>query len=287
MENNNEKSAIVIVGGAFRSTYYSGSLRALDELGIGNQFDLYVGLSAGAPVMSYFLAEQLDEMPFIWREFVPTKLVYNPKNIFKKKPIIDLDYLIDEVFWQKKPINIDKLKDKNFLVPLVNYTEGNIEYFKSDHENFKEILKASMCIPWISKKTYEIENTKFVDAGIAENLVIKKLLEDGYSKILVLINHSGLHDIKNWKEVLIEKLFLISNPKIRKIFKKILIENIKENLNIFNNKNNKIITISPTKYHVSKFENSKDKLEKNIEQGYIDIMENPELKDKLLNLFSK
>ena len=103
----------------------------------------------------------------------------------------------------------------------------------------------------------------------------------------MLINHSGLHDIKNWKEVLIEKLFLISNPSIRKMFKKILIENIKESLNIFNDKNDKIITISPTKYHVSKFENSKDKLEKNIEQGYVDIIENSELKNKLLNLFYK
>lgn len=288
MNNENKgKSAIIIVGRAFKSTYYSGALKALDELEISQNFDLYVALSSGVPIMSYFLAGQSSVTPAIWKEYVPTKQLYNPKNILTKKPIVNLDYLVDYIFLQKIPLNIDNLQNKNLLIPLINYESGEIQYFKPDHKDFKEIIKASMSIPWITRKIYEVDGSQFVDAGIAENLIIKKLVEDGYSKILLMINRPKIHNLHNWKEILIEKLFLISNPGIKKMMKKIIIAGIQERLNLFDNKNYEIITISPKKYHISRFENSKEKITKNIEQGYKDIMEDGELKEKLLKLFKK
>lgn len=284
---NNGKSAIVIVGGAFRSTYYSGGLQALEELGIGQNFDLYVGISAGAPTISYFLSGKINDMSNIWTEYIPTKKVYNPKNIFTKKPILDLDYLVDSVFSEKIQLNIDSLKDKNFLIPLMEYETGNIQYFKPDHKDFKDILKASMCIPWLTRKLYKVDNTKFIDAIIAENLIVKKLIDDGYSKILIMMARTGTNDLPNWKELIIKKLFLLSNTNIRKVFKKVLMKNIKIGIDSSNNSDYQIIKIFPTRYHLSKFENSKDKMQRNIDQGYKDIMENEGLKEKLLKLFGK
>ncbi len=284
---SSEKTALVIVGGAFRSTYYTGNLMAIDELGIKDNFDVSVGISAGAPILAYFLTGQLTDMPTIWKDHIPTKNIYNPKNIFTKKPILNLDYLIDEVCSKQVPLNFDILKQKNLLVPIMRYDTGEIDYFDPKLDEFKEVLKASMSIPWLTRKFYVINNKKYVDAGIAENLILKKLIEDGYSKILLLISHTGIHDLPNWKETLIEKSFFLFNPVIGKIMKKLIIANIEEKLNLSNNKNCQIITISPKKYHVAKFENSKDKLSSNIEQGYKDIMDNSKLKEKLLKEFSK
>ncbi len=282
---NNGKSALIIVGGGYRSAYYFGVMKVLHEMGIANDFDTYVGISSGSAVLAYFLSEQLNDIHRICEDYVPRRVLYNPRNILlRKKPILNLDYLVDEVFQQHVPLDVSKIlnSQKEFIIPVMHYETGIIKYINVKEHNVFETMKAAMSIPWLTRKFYKIDDQKYVDAGIADQAVVKKFLDDGYSKILVLVTQSKLSDLKkNWKEVLIEKAFFVFNPAIGRMIKYFLFENMnyKEILNEYGD--DKIITISPTKLIMSRFENNKTKIKKTIDLGYNDISSNSDLIKKL------
>ncbi len=280
--NKNGKSALIIVGGAYRSTYYSGALRALDEIGVASNFDTYFGISSGSPILAYFLSGQLEHITTIWQEYVPKKELYNPINLLvPKKPILNLDYLIDDVVRKCFPLNIENIKNsgKEFIIPVMHYQTGDIKYVDANSYNIFDLMKATMSIPWLTKKFYEINGDKYVDPGIADQVILNKIIGDGYSKILILVNNGTIKDFANWKEVLIEKLFYTFNPAIAKIAKYILFENLNYQSEL--DKNPNIVTISPSKFLLSRFENDKDKIRQSIDLGYTDIINDQELLKKL------
>lgn len=280
--DKNGKSALVIIGGAYQSTYYSGALQALDEMGIARNFDSYFGISAGSIILTYFLSGQLEFIPTICEEYVPTKKLYNPRNILSlKKPILNLDYLVDDVFSKTFPVDIEKIKNsgKEFIIPIMHHKTGDIKYANINEHNIFDLMKATMSIPWLTRRFYEIDGEKYVDPGIADQVILNKIIKDGYSKVLILVNNGSIKDISNWKEMLIGKLFFIFNPALGKMAKYLLFENINYQKEL--DKNPNIVTISPSKFLLSKFENDKDKMRKSIELGYSDVMNDREILSKL------
>lgn len=262
-EDKQDKTAIIAMGGGYRATYYAGVLRALNELKINN-FDLYSGVSSGIPTMAYFLTGQQKEMEDIWLHYIPGKKVYNPVNIINKKPILDLDYLVDEIFKKICPLNIAKIKkNKNkLLIPVLNYDTGKMEYKTEGEDNFFTLLKASMAIPWMNKKLYALNGSIYIDPGLEYKNPIQKIIDDGYRKILLLISRN-----KNFLEWQKEILLLIKN-KIGKKWQK---------------KDLKIVTIYPKEDIIPRFKNSVKKIKKNIESGYNGIMKNDSLIEELKN----
>ncbi|MCD4705087.1 patatin-like phospholipase family protein, partial [bacterium] len=186
MSNNNPKTAIVTLGGAYRATYYSGVLKALHELGVNN-FDMYLGASSGAPALAYFMAGQINDLIDICINYVPTKKVYNPWNIFNNQAIVDLDYLVNKIFKKVKPLNVDKIKfiENKLVIPVLNYNNGNVEYKTDKEEDFFTLLKATMSIPWLNGKLYKLNNQAYIDSGIVGRPPMKKILDEGYEKILL------------------------------------------------------------------------------------------------------
>lgn len=277
------KTALIIVGGAYRSTYYTGVMRALDELGIANNFDTYIGISAGAPIIAYFLADQFDDMPKIWEEYVPSKKLYNPKNLFiPKKPILNLDYLVDDVFQKYYPLNTESILNskKEFIIPLMHYETRNILYADAKNDNMFQLMKSAMSIPWLTRKFYKVEGQKYIDAGFADHTIIQKIIDDGYSKILVLVNQYLPDGFKNLKETIIEKLFFVINPRVSKTIKYLLTES-NNYYKFLNNSNTNVVIISPKESPISKFENDPDKIKKTMDLGYNDVIKDLDLIHKL------
>ncbi|MDD3284579.1 MAG: patatin-like phospholipase family protein [Patescibacteria group bacterium] len=287
---SNDKTAIVTLGGAYKATYYTGVLRALHELGINN-FDMYLGASSGAPALAYFMAGQQEDMEHIWTNYIPSKKLYNINNIFNNKPILNLDYLVNEIFEKIIPLNLEKIKniENKLIIPVLNYKNGDVEYMSDKEEDFFTILKATMSIPWINGKYYKINDNIYIDAGIGGRPPIKKILDEGYTKILLLTP-----DIKKslvWRRRFFEYMFFLLSSNISKnIIQKLKNENnLNEKVLDYHIKNpgyTKIVVISPSQNTIGRFENNKNKIQKSIDLGYRDVMNN-ELLKKDLEIFRK
>ena len=89
------KTALIVEGGAMRGAWAAGVLALLQERG-RRQYDLVYAASSGALSAAYFVADMWGPGLSIWRELASK--VVRKSNFLRRKPIIDLAYLVDHVF---------------------------------------------------------------------------------------------------------------------------------------------------------------------------------------------
>jgi predicted patatin/cPLA2 family phospholipase len=109
------------------------------------------------------------------------------------KKIIDVDYLIDEIF--KKQDSLDEKKIHRFegelLLSATNAKTGKIKYFSNKtNVNFFEVMRASMAMPLVYGKLISIGGKEFCDTPSSSfvELNILKAIELGAKEILVIDN---------------------------------------------------------------------------------------------------
>src|ERR1044071_156907 len=102
------KTALIVEGGAMRGAWAAGVLAYLYETG-QRQYDLVYAASSGACSAAYFVAGMLEPGLTIWREYACQ--VVRKTNFLRRKPIIDLAYLVDYVFKQRVPLSVEALRN--------------------------------------------------------------------------------------------------------------------------------------------------------------------------------
>ena len=124
----NNKTAIIMSGGGMSCSYGVGALLALVEKFNFKKPAIAIAGSGSSGTMSYFVAEQYDSIRNIWTNLLSTKKFINPFRITK---IIDIDYLIDEVFKKQDALDEEKIYNSKitYLIPATNVDTGEIEYF--------------------------------------------------------------------------------------------------------------------------------------------------------------
>src|SRR5437899_10984555 len=101
--NTGRKTALIVEGGAMRGAWAAGALAFLHERG-QRQFDLVYAASSGACSAAYFVAGMWEPGLTIWREFACQSV--RKINFFYRQPVVDLAYLVDNVFRQCVPLSI-------------------------------------------------------------------------------------------------------------------------------------------------------------------------------------
>lgn len=181
-----------------RSVHSAGALTAFTELGIPhNYFDMVFGASAGSSNAAYFLAQQTHHFWSMWTQTMRNKNFINLKNVtsYRTKPIIDVDFIVEEVMLRKHEIDLDKIFNSGtkFYVTATNCHTGQAEYFLNDkRDSFFDILRASASIPLLYNKSVKINGYEYMDGAVADAIPIKKALEAGATDIYVLLTrHKG------------------------------------------------------------------------------------------------
>ena len=100
---------LILEGGGMRAGFTAGALMALSDTGLVN-FDVAMAVSASIPSLAYFTAGQREELETVWREELNTPKLVCYRNIpaasialSPKRPVLDIDYLVYEVFKKKYP----------------------------------------------------------------------------------------------------------------------------------------------------------------------------------------
>ena len=143
--------------------------------------------------MAYFVAGQFKSIKNIWENLLSTKEFINPLRFWK---VIDIDYLIDNVFKKQDPLVADRIYKSsiNFVIPYTCVETGKIGYFSNKkNEDVFEALRATKAMPIVYGKTVKIDDSLFCDSYLSAHnpLNIEKAKKLGASKILVLDSHFG------------------------------------------------------------------------------------------------
>ncbi len=190
MENNKSKTVFVLEGGAMRGLYSAGVLDVFMKNGITT--DAIYGVSAGALFGINFKSKQIGRA-------IRYNLKYaHEKNYMGLYSLITTGNIMNEKFCFDRIVNdLDKFDFEtfnnspiDFYAVVTNVETGKAEHIKiTDAREQLEVLRASGSMPFVSKLV-EIDGKKYLDGAISDPIPFKKVLEEGYEKIVVVLTRA-------------------------------------------------------------------------------------------------
>jgi predicted patatin/cPLA2 family phospholipase len=249
---------LVLEGGGLRGLYTSGVIDLFLEKGI--EFPFVIGVSAGAGYGCSFVSKQHGRNLRTLREFRKDPRYLSLRSYIKTGNYFGLDFIYDEIP-KRIPFDIKTFLNSStrFITVCSNVETGEAEYFEKD-ENILQVLKASSAVPFMCK-IVDCKGKKLLDGGITDAIPLKKSMELGFSKNVVVLTHpagfrrkDGFHP--SW-------LFYRKYPKFIKAINSYvarynesldLVEKEAEKRNVFLIRPSKDLKVKRTESDVSKIE---------------------------------
>lgn len=189
------KRCLILQGGGLRGAFGAGACFALHDLDI-RSFELAFAVSANVPTLAYFLAGQSSEGREVWENYLATKklvrysnLLFGGKDDYRHRPLIDLHYLVYQVFRDRFPLRIDRFmasRTRPYFVATDVETLAP-HYFEKEPDNMYAIMHACMSLPGAVPAIPFVDGRRYLDGGIVDPVPIGKALEKGAGRILAVL----------------------------------------------------------------------------------------------------
>ena len=205
------KIGLVLGGGGGKGAYELGVWKALTELGINKYINFFSGTSIGAFNAALFAQENIEIAEELWNEVSLEKLIPLNKLEILKKGIgliiggknlnISKKYLSQKaeegsvskegaIELIDKYIDINKIKSlgKVCYATCTELPDYKVKYFnlsEYDENICRDIIIASSSLPLIYEPT-EVNNIKYMDGAICDNLPVQPLYGEGCNIIIVV-----------------------------------------------------------------------------------------------------
>ena len=186
-----EKTALVLSGGAARGAYEMGVWQALQELGV--QIDMVCGTSIGS-MNAYIIAlGSYEKARDMWLN-MKTEEVFDFDHVLQEgggsftgiKDILMADFPEDEVRASKTDFGLCTVKmneeasmDPDTWTPLYLW-KGDIPEGKL----MDYVLASCSCYPVV--KPYEIDGCKYLDGGFYDYIPVRMALDKGAERIIAV-----------------------------------------------------------------------------------------------------
>jgi len=189
------KTALIVEGGAMRGAWAAGVLAYLQERG-RRQFDLVYAASSGACSAAYFVAGMWEPGLAIWRELACN--VVRKSNFLRRKPIIDLAYLVDHVFRTRIPLSVEALQKAptQFFIVLTDCHTGAPVYFHVCDDRVFAALRATASMPLATRGFDYVDGQPYADGGLADPIPLRRAIQDGATDITVVLTHNPAFRLK-------------------------------------------------------------------------------------------
>lgn len=169
-------TGLVLAGGGFRCSFSAGALEALHDLGLGG-FSAAQAVSGGAPTLAYFLSGQVEEIRAIGSEMmtVPDFVRYRTllpwgEGWRSGEPLFDTDYLVDEVYGRRAPLDTEKLaaSSTRFRMLAARMDKGGLalQAFDNTETDFATALKSCLALPGLTVSPHFDSGRAFVDGSL-------------------------------------------------------------------------------------------------------------------------
>ena len=183
------KTALIVEGGAMRGAWAAGVLAYLQECG-RRQYDLVYAASSGACSAAYFVADMWEPGLAIWRELACN--VVRKSNFLRRKPIIDLAYLVDYVIRKRVPLSVELLQKMptRFFIVLTDCYTGEPVYFHACDDRVFAALRATSSMPLATRGFDYVDGQPFADGGVSDPIPLQRAIQDGATDITVVLTHN-------------------------------------------------------------------------------------------------
>lgn len=198
-----------------RGAHSCGVLMALVHQGM-TDFDVVVATSAGACTSAFFVSRQFDLLPRLWTQYLHDGRFISLKKLGSRQSVMDLDYLIHEVFRNLQPLDIEVLQKSRtrFFMPATDCETGEAHFFSSQEDPILNSLKASAALPIAYRQPVVINGKSYVDGGISAPIPIQKAIEEGCEEVLLVLTAPEGHRKKAPMVPLVPKLYQKKYPML-------------------------------------------------------------------------
>lgn len=266
------KAGLVLEGGGMRGCYTSGVLDFFMEKDL--YFPYIIGVSAGACNASSYISRQKGRSIKINLDYAQDNRYLSYRNLITKGSLFGMDFIFDEIPNKLIPFDFEtfsKAKEE-FIIVATDCKTGQPVYFNKDEcEDVLKAIKASSSLPFVAP-IVEMHGKFLLDGGIADPLPIKKAIEDGNKKnVIVLTRNKGYRKspfkLKKLLKIMYSEYPGIINAMLNrhKVYNNTLeyIEKLESEKKVF--------VIRPTKnMKVDRIERDVNKLKELYEMGYED-----------------
>ncbi|NLP47413.1 MAG: patatin family protein [Clostridiales bacterium] len=181
-------TGLIDIGGGMRGVYGAGVLDCFLEHGL--DFDYCLGVSAGSANIASFLAKQKERGLRFYTVHAADRRFMSLRNFMKTKSYFGLDFIYRTLTDELDPIDYDTLLSSKSKIRVVatRADNGKPHYFTNEdfQKNNSEVLKASCALP-MACLPVEIKGELYFDGGVADPIPVKKALDDGCDKLVVIL----------------------------------------------------------------------------------------------------
>lgn len=266
------KVGLVLEGGGMRGLYTAGILDFFMEKDL--YFPYVIGVSAGACNAASYISKQKERSKRINIDYVKNPRYLSYRNLVKEESIFGMDFLFNEIPNKLEPFDYTTFhsSEQRFIIGTTDCETGNPLYFdKNKCKDILGVLRASSSIPLLSP-VVEVEGKKLLDGGVADSIPIKKAIEDGFKRNIIILTRNKEYRKKPYKFKLFVKRSYSKYPKlVDKIFNRYKIyNNTLDYIEELENKY-KAFVIRPSKpLKVDRLEKNPQKLKELYKMGYED-----------------
>lgn len=269
------ESGLVVEGGGMRGIYTAGVLDFFMEKNI--YFDDCYGVSAGACHLSSYLSKQIGRSLKVTLDYINDKRYCSINSLIKTGDMFGVEMLYNRipnelVLYDYETFN--KFKG-NFYSVVTNCKTGKAEYMKiQDMKEDIVTVRASSSLPLLSR-IVEINGEEYLDGGITDSIPIKKSIEDGHHKNVVILTRDKTYRKSKASFLNIFKIKYKKYPN--------LVKAIEDRYKMYNNtidfieekrKSGEVFVIQPKEpVNISRVEKDKTKLKALYDEGYNDAKE--------------
>lgn len=170
-----------------RGAYAAGAVSGLYDAGL--RYDAVYASSSGACTSAYLHAEQREGLA-IWERHLSGGRLLRPINLARGRPYLDLDYLIDEVFARRVPLDLARLRaaPAPLWVTVTRARDGAVEYrdLRRAADPLR-VLRASAALPIAYPTPVLLEDEAYIDGGIGDPIPVLRAIADGATDITVVL----------------------------------------------------------------------------------------------------
>lgn len=184
--NNNNKIALVLEGGAMRGLYTAGVLDVFMQNDI--KVDTILGVSAGALFGINYKSKQIGRALRYNLKYAHDKRYMGMYSLITTGDVMNKDFCFNKLIYELDPFDIETYNKSKveFYAVVTNVETGKAEYIMiKDGGKDLEYLRASGSMPFVSNLV-EINGNKYLDGAVADPIPLKKAIEMGYEKIIVV-----------------------------------------------------------------------------------------------------
>lgn len=180
------KTGLILEGGGLRGAFTAGVLDVFIKEGI--KFDYACGVSAGAGTMCNYISGQAGRSKEVL--LCPRDdSYYGFREFCRSGKYMNLNKLYGELIYEEPKFDFDAYFANPTEVEVVatNCVTGKAEYLKDNKtiEGFCDAAMATSSLPFISGP-HKIGDNYYMDGSVSDPIPIKRALEKGCERIVVL-----------------------------------------------------------------------------------------------------